>query len=426
MDPSRRTLISRLSLSTSIDDEQYLHWDELRYKNPPKSLSQEEWWLVLKLRRGASARKLTLNDVAGQPFVYHLPDAAQRYLHRIDLGAGGRIELPDPITNRETRDRYYVNSLIEEAFTSSQLEGAASTREIAKDMIRNKRKPRSEGEQMILNNYLTMKALAELKQHELTPELVCEIHAMITHDTLEDPQDAGRLRGVDRRVVVDDIYGDVLHAPPCASELTDRLDQMCRFVNGQNDGLFIHPAVRSMILHFWLAYDHPFIDGNGRTARALFYWSMLKHGYWLFEFISISRVILKAPTKYGRAFLHTETDGNDLTYFLLYHIRVVEKAIDELHAYIASKTLEVKRVETIMRKIGSLNHRQQAIISHALRHPGHRYTVESHQTSHSVTPQTARTDLNKLVDLELLTKQKLGRSYHYSPHENLENNLKNV
>ena len=60
-------------------------------------------------------------------------------------------------------------------------------------------------------------------------------------------------------------------------------------------GGFIHPMIRSIILHFWLAYDHPFVDGNGRTARALFYWSMLRHGYWLFEFISISQIILKGP-----------------------------------------------------------------------------------------------------------------------------------
>src|SRR5205814_10028127 len=58
-----------------------------------------------------------------------------------------------------------------------------------------------------------------------------------------------------------------------------------------------HPMVRSMILHFWLAYDHPFVDGNGRTARALFYWSMLRNGYWMFEYITISKIILSGPDR---------------------------------------------------------------------------------------------------------------------------------
>ena len=65
---------------------------------------------------------------------------------------------------------------------------------------------------------------------------------------------------------------------------------------------FLHPVIRSILLHFWVAYDHPFVDGNGRNARALFYWSMLRHGFWLAEFFSISHEILKAPRKYYRAF----------------------------------------------------------------------------------------------------------------------------
>jgi len=57
------------------------------------------------------------------------------------------------------------------------------------------------------------------------------------------------------------------------------MEAMCAFVNGRDTEPFIHPAIRAMILHFWLAYDHPFVDGNGRTARALFYWAMLRPGH---------------------------------------------------------------------------------------------------------------------------------------------------
>lgn len=58
---------------------------------------------------------------------------------------------------------------------------------------------------------------------------------------------------------------------------------MCAFPNGHLPDTFIHPAIRAIILHFWLGYDHPFVDGNGRTARALFYWAMLRQNYSLFE-----------------------------------------------------------------------------------------------------------------------------------------------
>jgi Fic family protein len=62
-----------------------------------------------------------------------------------------------------------------------------------------------------------------------------------------------------------------------------------------------------------LGYEHPFEDGNGRTARALFYWSMLNQGFWLTEFLTVSKILRKAPAKYARSFLYTEQDSNDLT-----------------------------------------------------------------------------------------------------------------
>lgn len=89
------------------------------------------------------------------------------------------MEIPEPVTNPEQRDRYVVRSLIEEAITSSQLEGAATTREVAKKMLAEGRKPRDRSEQMIVNNYLTMRRIVELKEKPLTPDMVLQVHREI-------------------------------------------------------------------------------------------------------------------------------------------------------------------------------------------------------------------------------------------------------
>lgn len=407
--------------------DRYLHWDKLRHRKPPEGLTHEEWWHGLKIKRGSQSQKIPLLDRKGQPFSFWLTPGMFEQLHDIDLKCGGSVEGPEPVTNPDTRDRYYVSSLVEEAITSSQLEGAAVTRSVAKEMLRSGRHPADEGEQMILNNFLTMREISRWKDKDLTPELVLEMHRMITNETLDDPSREGQLRGPEDDVRVEDEQsGEIVHFPPDAEELPDRLQALCDFANEPKMTGYLHPVIRSILLHFWLAYDHPFVDGNGRTARALFYWSMLRHRFWLFEFISISQTILEAPVKYYRAFLYTETDGNDLNYFLLQQLEVIHRAIGQLQDYIARKSDELVKMQELLHHRSDFNHRQLALLRYAMKHPSASFTVESHQNSHRVVTQTSRTDLKGLVDKELLTKAKVGKAFHYRPARDLAKRLEHL
>src|SRR5438067_1054054 len=215
----------------ALFEGRYLHWDELQYREPPGGLSREEYWFLTKLKRQASRQMVPLVDKNGEPFNYISVDPIPQRLHEIDLRLGGQVKMPEQVTNRETRHEYYVNSLIQEAITSSQLEGATTTRQAAKEMLRTGRAPR------------------------------------------------------DRR-------------------------------------------------------QRP-----------------------------ISHIVLKAPAKYGYAFLFTETDEGDLTYFILYHLKIITRALESLHEYIARKAAELERLELELRGIESLNHRQRSLIQHAARHP---------------------------------------------------------
>jgi Fic family protein len=228
--------------------------------------------------------------------------------------------------------------------------------------------------------------------------------------------------------VVDTRDSVVLHTPPNASELEKRVDKLCRFANEMDGDTFIHPVVRAIILHFAIGYDHPFVDGNGRTARAVFYWSMLSRGYWLTEYISISRILKGAPSEYARAYLYTETDENDVTYFIIHQLNVILRAIQDLQKYLTKKSTEVHEIEAMIRKSprlrGLLNHRQIALLGHALRHPGTVYRIEGHRQSHKVTYDTARTDLLKLARLKLLEKQRTGRAFVFLSPPNLAARLR--
>ena len=295
-------------------------------------------------------------------------------------------------------------------------------------MLRSGRAPRDHGERMIHNNYLAMQELKRWRDQPLTPEAVFEIHRLLTTDTLEDPTQAGRFRTTEDNIVVQDEEGRILHVPPHADELPGRMQALCDFANGTNGDGFLHPVIRAIAIHFQIGYDHPFCDGNGRTARTLFYWSMLRSGYWLTEFLSVSSVFKRAKAKYLRAYLHTETDEADLGYFVDHHLDVILGAIEGLHGWLARKADERNRAEGMLRPGsrfgGSLNHRQRELLLDAVRNPEKTYRIDRHMQVQDVSYQTARSDLLALTRLKLMNAERIGKAFVFTPVKDLVERLK--
>jgi len=410
------------------DGRDYVHWDKLRQLKPPGDLSPQEWWLLIKWGRLSVQRAIPLTDPAGNPFVYGVPDLVARRLHYVDQRCAGEVAMSEVVTaDAQARQRYLVNSLMEEAIRSSQLEGATTTRRVAKELLRTGREPKDRSERMILNNYRALQYMRDEMPAELTPGAVLELQRILTAGTLEHPDAAGRVQRPDeaRVAVVDRIDGTVIHAPPPAEQLPGRLQTLCDFANeGETPDRFIHPVLRAILLHFWLAYDHPFEDGNGRTARALFYWYMRTHGYWLVEYLSISRILRQAPGKYARAFVLTETDERDATYFIVYQLDVIQRAVEQLHDYLQRQIKDVRDVESLLKGSDQFNHRQFALLANALRVPDAIYTFQTHATSHGVTHETARADLLPLVEMGFLEQRRQGRRYAFAPPRDLAKRLK--
>jgi Fic family protein len=150
---------------------------------------------------------------------------------------------------------------------------------------------------------------------------------------------------------------------------------------------------------------------------------MLRSGYWLAEFFSISHEILKSPKKYYRAFLHTETDGNDLNYFILHQLEVIHSAIHFLRDSLLAKHESAEALRRNLGAGGDFNHRQIALLKHALKHPFANYTVAGHQNSHGTSNQTAKNDLVALEEKGLLLRCKVGKAFVYNPAPDLAGKL---
>ncbi|MDZ4814233.1 MAG: Fic family protein [Pseudomonadota bacterium] len=424
-------LITVFASQTPIDAEvsgEYLHWDLLR-STPPKGLSTERWWLSIKFARNAGRQSLDLLDKSGKPFSIALSDSMLRRLHFLDREAAGNILGITRGEDQELHKGHLIRSLIEEAMTSSQLEGASTTRVVAKEMLRTGRAPRDRSESMIFNNYHAMRQIQQWYGEPLTLEKILDIHQIICGDTLDDPTCVGRFRRRDEAIqVYDRNDGTLLHDPPPAHELEARIKSLCTFANSIESNKFLHPIVRAICLHFQIGHDHPFVDGNGRVARALFYWAMGRSGYWLTQFLSISSVLRKAPKQYALAYLWTEDDESDLGYFVDHQLRVLELAVEGFRGYVKRKTEvreQAKRLLKANSKLAAmLNHRQRALLLHALKNPTQFYRIAEHQGIHQVSYQTARSDLLDLAGMNFVRKVREGKAFAFQAVPELAKRMK--
>ncbi len=394
---------------------QYLFWDKIRYLPRPKGITAEEFWGIIKLLRSSifvSREKTPIKDIHGNHFTWqHLPDMSS-FLHEVDMQLGGIIETDIININDQTaRQKFISRGIMEEAIASSQLEGAHTTRKVAKRILLEKRKPRNKSEQMIINNYQAMLYVEDdLKNQELSLELLLRLHSIITEGILK-PDDIGRFRrNKDRIMVNDPVTNIIYHIPPPENFLIKSLERFLQYANDKLDkGIFVHPLIKAIILHFWVGYLHPFVDGNGRIARIIFYWYLLRKGYWAFSYLPISRIIRKSPVQYREAYTYSEQDDNDLTYFIDYNIRKIRQAMREFEEYCNRKVQENSKMARITQSKYNFNERQIQLLRYLYKNPSATTSIRTHSQVYNITRITARKDLEKLEQEGFLTSQKVGR-----------------
>ena len=386
----------------------YDYWDKVKYKQLPSKYTPQTLWTLVKASR-----------IRGRIYVWtkyrislSVTSNMQRMCHDFDMKFGSFWE--DGNDYQSPEKKYYLSSsLMEEAIYSSIMEGASTTRVVAKEMLRKKKSPHNKAQQMIINNYKTIQYIVEHRKEPLTEENLLYIHQLMTEKTLDNPEDAGRFRTNDKVVVANMMDGDIVHTPPSFNEIPEFVKTLCGFFNNDNPHTFIHPIIKGIIIHFMLAYMHPFVDGNGRTARALFYWYMLKENYSLTEYMSISRVIAKSKNAYEKSFRYTEADENDMGYFVAYNLKALDTAFDQLRDYIQRKQREKKAAQSFM-MAGNINQRQATVLQRLTDEPSAVITVKDLQQLFSVSSMTARKDLTELVKqgyLQEIAINKVTRGY---------------
>lgn len=392
-----------------VSNKEYLYWDKAKFH---LGRSGDAWYLIRQIRKISSV-EIPIKAENGMHFTWYRPLYTDKYLREIDMYMGGAF-LADTTTSvqNSNRQKYLARGIVEESIASSQLEGADTASKYAKKMLTEKIRPRNKSEQMIVNNYRVMKKIEdEYKDHELSLYLLQTLQSELTEKTLDSEYLPGELRKDSDGIIVN--YDTrVAHVPPKADFVKHELERLVAYANDDSD--FIHPVIKAIQLHFWIGYLHPFPDGNGRLARAVFYWYLFRHNYWAIGYTPISMMLKRSQHSYTYAYIYAEQDDYDFTYFYDYNLRCILKAIKAFNEHIEKKKSENEGVSRVIKtKYPMLNNRQVDTLKFLASGNDMSTSGTSYSVMHGVTLRTAYRDLKGLKGLGLVFSYSDGKNVSY-------------
>ena len=200
-----------------------------------------------------------------------------------------------------------------------------------------------------------------------------------------------------------------------------RLNTLSNWVNhchhDTNSPEYLHPLLKAIALHFAIGYEHPFRDGNGRVARALFYWYLFKNDYAGFRYIAISILLKQAPVQYGKSYLYTETDEMDMTYFIEYQCKIILRSISNYKEKYKQTLKEVEEFNQWLWESGlykKLNANQRVVFQIARSGVTPDFTTINVKENLGCSYNTAAQVLKGLVNMRLFKKEKVGREWVFT------------
>lgn len=303
-------------------NERYLTKKEIGYRIP-ESVDLNEFWNEMMKVRKKSSIEIPLKDQDDNKFWFGLIDEITKNIDVIEDSATEDLFKSVP---KDIEISVIAEALIDEAFNSSVIEGAFSTKRRTKELIDKNLKPSNKSEIMIINNYRALTYILDNLNKPLNEEIILDIYNILTKDTLNKDDYVDKYRN-DKVFIWDSKVGKYTYEAPPHEEVQGLTDALLKFIYDDNN---CQPIIKVCIIHFYFVYVHPFFNGNGRTARAISYMYLLQNGYNFFKFFSISSAINEEKNKYYTAIENTEIYSSDMTYFIKYYTSMMVHSIKKI------------------------------------------------------------------------------------------------
>lgn len=380
--------------------DRYTPLEDIKYRLEKLGKSQADWpelKVQIQYFRKMGAIPFFLDSIE-KKFWYFPSDSINKKIHQVEA-LGNRLY--DKIENHSTfKNEFLVNAAVEEAITSAIYEGANSTRSKAKALIASGKKPKNKDEWMLINNYFAMKWIKENSSLPVSSGVVLKIHEIVSRNTLEgdDANFCGKYR--------DDVVYVGPHQGLRHEKIDTAINEMIALVT--DHPRFLHSLIKGILLHYFIAFIHPFFDGNGRTARTLFYFKAIKNELKFVELLSVSANLKEHAKRYEKSFELVKEHELDMTYFidfcldsLITSVKKVEQKVSyliEISNLIDSDKLNINQV-SLLQKLALNKYREVTIED---------YAKEIHKSR-----EIARRELKDLLGKGFLKEERKGKKFIY-------------
>lgn len=288
-------------------------------------------------------------------------------------------------------------ALILEAHYSTHIEGTQLTLSQAQRILAGKsvKGIKKDDRQELLNYKEAMDLVSEYlgKRSEITEDLIRQIHKILVRKVRGGIFNPGRYRKV-QNYVINSLTREIVYTPPPPSKVPQLMGEFTKWLNKESD---ISPVLIAGISQYQFVGIHPFLDGNGRTARVLCTLILYQNGYDFKRLFSLSEYYDKNRGKYYDAIQSVRENDMDMTGWLEYFTEGLKNQLIEIRTK-GEKSIKKEVIIEEAKRL-SLNERQQKILLHLLEK---RASVEEIRRKLNFVRRTIQRDLSKLVDLGLI------------------------
>jgi len=317
--------------------------------------------------------------------------------HIADIAAARELILNAPLLPQwEVRLR--KEAIVKMAHHSTSIEGNPLTLEQVMNLLAGKEIAAWEKDKREVINYVKVleyiDRLGEEGVKHISEKIILKIHQFTTEGILSDGQ-SGCYRKVPVAVV--DGYGRVVFQPPPKNKVPDLMKDFVSWLNS-NQAHELYPVVLSGISHYEFVRIHPFVDGNGRAARALATLILYLKGFDTKRFFALDDYYNEDRGRYYAALQTVDQKTLDMTLWLEYFCEGVAVSMNR----VKEEVLELSFDRRVKEKKGQifLNDRQRKVLKYL--QTNLKITTEKYQKMFNVSERTARNHLNELVKLDLI------------------------